>query len=236
MVPLLHALVAPDVLFKGSELVARLALQVGRHLQMSLLHLRLALDLRMQLRDLLCRARQLVRQALGMCGQRLLAAEVCGNEEVALLDVLAGLIQSIRGLLQLVPRVLQLNDGGLVLAAYGVQLHLGGGELLVSVLELGLQQRDALLLAHCIELHLLELRLRQVNAVLLTAGVQFRLDALHLERQVLDVRGLGNALVDLGLVADVLSAVRVVQRAQRLLLAAQAGCNGGNDAGLGLTA
>lgn len=38
-----------------------------------------------------CRARQLVRQALGMCGQRLLAAEVRGNEEVALLDVLAGL-------------------------------------------------------------------------------------------------------------------------------------------------
>lgn len=145
------------------------------------------------------------------------------------LQLLGGLLQSRLRRRSLLPRLLQLRLRDMELFAKLVQLLLPRAQRALQLYHLGARSLQ-------LQLHGLVLLQGKVDAALFPRRVELRLQALNLLREFLQQRPLGGALVHLGPVANVLGAVRVVQRGERFLQRGQRRRQRRDDAGLGAAA
>ncbi|KAH9390135.1 hypothetical protein TYRP_007684 [Tyrophagus putrescentiae] len=184
-----------------------------------------------------------LQNALRLSGEQLLGALVRLHQHPLVFHLRSGGLQRVARQGQVVVELGELR----LQPAQRLVLHakVGGrlGEELAPLGHLLLQLHDLRLAQLQIRLLRLERRLHRgvilrvhVDALLVAGRLQVAAEAVNLQHVLGDRLLLAHAKVHLRLVGDLLGALRVLQRTQRVLEVVQARADGGDDGGLGLAA
>ncbi|KAH9390187.1 hypothetical protein TYRP_007741 [Tyrophagus putrescentiae] len=184
-----------------------------------------------------------LQNALRLSGEQLLGALVRLHQHPLILYLNSGSLQRVARQGQVVVELGELRLQPTQRLVFHAQAGGRLGEEFAPLGHLLLQLHDLRLTQLQIRLLRLERRLHRgvilrvhVDALLVAGRLQVAAEAVNLQHVLGDRLLLAHAKVHLRLVGDLLGALRVLQRTQRVLEVIQARADGGDDGGLGLAA